>query len=63
MKIKDSIDDLRLSFDVIAVSETWAETYTINGFTLRGYKAFHIIRAERKGNYYCPSSVVLHCYK
>ena len=33
-KIKDSIDDLKLSFDIIAISETWAETDTIAGFTL-----------------------------
>ena len=48
-KIKDSIDDLKLSFDIIAISETWAETYTIYGFTLNGYEAFHIVRGQRKG--------------
>ena len=48
-KIKDSIDDLKLSFDIIAISETWAETDTIDGFTLNGYEAFHIVRGQRKG--------------
>ena len=48
-KIKDSIDDLKLSFDIIAISETWAETDTIDGFTLDGYEAFHIVRGQRKG--------------
>ena len=46
---KDSIDDLKLSFDILAISETWAETYTIDGFTLNGYEAFHIVRGQRKG--------------
>ena len=39
-KIKDSIEDLKLLFDIIAISETWAETDrgpTIDGFTLNGY--------------------------
>ena len=48
-KIKDSIDDLKFSFDIIAISETWAETDTIDGFTLNGYEAFHIVRGQRKG--------------
>ena len=48
-KIKDSIEDLKLSFDIIAISETWAETDTIDGFTLNGYEAFHIVRGQRKG--------------
>ena len=48
-KIKDSIEDLKLSFDIIAISETCAETDTIDGFTLNGYEAFHIVRGQRKG--------------
>ena len=48
-KIKDLIEDLKLSFDIIAISETWAETDTIDGFTLNGYEAFHIVRGQRKG--------------
>ena len=48
-KIKDSIDDLKLSSDIIGISETWAETDTIDGFTLNGYEAFHIVRGQRKG--------------
>ena len=47
-KIKDSIDDLKLYFDIIAISETWAETDTVDGFTLNGYEAFHIVRGQRK---------------
>ena len=48
-KIKDTIDDLKLSFDIIAISETWAEADTIDGFTISGYEAFHIVRGQRKG--------------
>ena len=48
-KIKDTIDDLKLSFDIIAISETWAEADTIDGFTLSGYEAFHIVIYQRKG--------------
>ena len=48
-KIKDSIEDLKLSFDIIAISETWAERDTIDGFTLNGYEAFHIVRGQIKG--------------
>ena len=48
-KIKDTIDDLKLSFDIKAISETWAEADTIDGFTISGYEAFHIVRGQRKG--------------
>ena len=48
-KINDSFEDLKLSFDIISISETWAETDTIDGFTLNGYEAFHIVRGQRKG--------------
>ena len=61
-KIKDSINDLKLSFDIIAISETWAETDTIDGFTLNGYEAFHIVRGQRKGGgvaLYCSSKIQL----
>ena len=44
-----TIDDLKLSFDIIAISETWAEADTIDGFTISGYEAFHIVRGQRKG--------------
>ena len=47
--IKDTIDDLKSSFDIIAISETWAEADTIDRFTLGGYEAFHIVRGQRKG--------------
>ena len=33
----------------IIIQETWAETDTIDGFTLNGYEAFHIVRGQRKG--------------
>ena len=48
-KIKDTIDNLKLSFYIIAISETWAEADTIDGFTISGYEAFHIVRGQRKG--------------
>ena len=48
-KIKDSIEDLKLSCDIIAISETWAETDTIDGFKLNEYEAFNIVRGQRKG--------------
>ena len=45
-----SNDDLKLYFDIIAISETWAETYNIDGFTISGLEAFHIVRgAEKEG--------------
>ena len=31
-KIKDSIEDLKLYFDIIAISEAWAETDTIDDY-------------------------------
>ena len=48
-KIKDTI---------IAISETWAEADTIDGFTISGYEAFHIVRGQRKGG---GVALYVHC--
>ena len=33
---------------IIAISETWAEADTIDGLTISGYEAFHIVRGQKK---------------
>ena len=43
--MKEYLHDLKLSFDIIANSETWAESNT----TEDGYEDFHVARANRKG--------------
>ena len=48
-KIKEYLDDLELSFDITAISETWAEPNTTEDILLNGYEVFHIARANRKG--------------
>ena len=48
-KIKEYLDDLKLSFDIIAISETWAEPNTTEDILLKGYEYFHVARANRKG--------------
>ena len=47
--IKEFLDDLKLSFDIIAISETWAESNTTEDFLLNGYEMFHVEGANRKG--------------
>ena len=48
-KIKEYLGDLKLSFDIIAISETWAEPNTTEDILLNGYEAFHVDRANKKG--------------
>ena len=47
-KIKECLDDLKLSFDIIAISETLIEPNTTEDILLNGYEVYHIARANRK---------------
>ena len=38
-----------LSFDIIAISETWAEPNTTEAILLNGYEVFHVATTTRKG--------------
>ena len=48
-KIKAYLDDFKLSFDIIANSENWAEPNTIEDILSNEYEDFHVARANRKG--------------
>ena len=48
-KIKEYLDDLKLSFDIIPISETWTEPNTTEDNLVNGYEVFHVARANRKG--------------
>ena len=48
-KIKEYLDDLKLSFDIVAISETWAEPNTTEDILLNGCEVVHVARANRKG--------------
>ena len=48
-KIKDFIDDIKQSFDIIAISETWADSSTTDDYSQNGYEVFHIVIYNRKG--------------
>ena len=47
-KIKDYLQELHLKFDIIAVSETWAELAIIDDLNLIDYSAYHVTRETRK---------------
>ena len=49
-KIKEYLDDLKLLFNKIAISETWAEPNTTEIILLNGYEVFHVAKANRKGD-------------
>ena len=40
-KKKDFIDDLKLSFDIIGISETWADSSTTDDYSLKNMKFLH----------------------
>ena len=48
-KINDYLQELHLKFDIIAVSETWAELDVIDDLNLTDYSAKHVTRETRKG--------------
>ena len=48
-KINDSLQELHLTFYIIAVSETWAELDVIDDLNLTDYSAYHVTRETRKG--------------
>ena len=47
--IKDSLQSLNISFDVITISETWLDVGKITDYELSVYQAFHTIRSHKKG--------------
>ena len=49
-KIKDCLDALKCSFDIIAISETWEDqTNPISGYEISNYNAFCTARTNKKG--------------
>ena len=48
-KINDYLQEFHLKFDIIAVSETWAELDVIDDLNLTDYSAYHVTRETRKG--------------
>ena len=46
--IKEFLVDLKLSFDIIAISDTWVESSTIADFSLNGYEC-STYEATKKG--------------
>ena len=48
-KIKDYINSLNVSFDVIAISETWLDSSNQNEFNFENYEACHMVRRCKKG--------------
>ena len=45
-KIKDYLLELNLQFDIIAISETWAELDQINNFNIDNYNAYYLTRGD-----------------
>ena len=43
------LKSLNIAFDVIAISETWAETDQTSQFHLSGYTSYHIVRCYKHG--------------
>ena len=48
-KINDYLQELHLKFDIIDVSETWAELDVIDDLNLTDYSAYHVTRETCKG--------------
>lgn len=49
LKMNYYLQDLHMKFDIVAVSETWAELDVIDDLNLIGYSAYHVTRESRKG--------------
>ena len=48
-KITDYLAELDLQFDIIAISETWAELDLISDYNINNYSGYHITRCDRRG--------------
>ena len=46
--IKEFLDDLKLSFDIVTISKTCVESSTTDDFLLNGYEVFHVVRSQKK---------------
>ena len=45
----NSIYSLEITFDVIAISETWLDDATTTIYCMEGYDAFHTVRTLNRG--------------
>ena len=48
-QIKDFLQTLDITFDVVAISETWVEVGNATDYDLLNYHAFHTERCHKKG--------------
>ena len=49
-KNQDYLIDLKFSFDVVTITETWMnKSSNVNNFHLNGHEMFHVDRLSRKG--------------
>ena len=48
-KIKELILQLKVKFDIIAITKTWIEPNVINDFNINNYEAFLIKKGTRRG--------------
>ena len=48
-KILDYILELTVTFDIIAITETWIEPNLIGDFSINNHDAFHITRGTGRG--------------
>ena len=48
-EIEDYLSSLNHKFDIIAISETWANESNEQTFTFHGYDAFHTVRKNKRG--------------
>ena len=58
------LESLNIAFDVIAISETWAETDQTSQFYLSGYTSYHIVRCYKEFHLSGYTSYhIVRCYK
>ena len=50
-------DDLKLSFGIIAISETWTDSNLTDDYSLSGYNVFHIVRQQKRRG--CQSNMAI----
>ena len=48
-KVKETLNELKTVFDVIALTETWLNTSNMNDYTIEGYESYHSVRENRVG--------------
>ena len=48
-KVKETLNEMKCTFDITALTATWLNTGNMNDYSIEGYDTYHSVREYRIG--------------